>query len=169
MKNDIIHEGMTNEYLIHGLSSLILGGLLGFIHPALFLLILPISIGLFCVSTGIEIDKQGLKMRKYKSIFGLRTGRWVNLKTWKKITLQLSIEHSTGGATTLVGVMPSVGKVRSYDLTLIGENGNKKQFTSFTKYSKALNTVKVLLKIPSVETVNSVEERMKFQRKNRRR
>ncbi len=75
MDDDLItiDEGATYEYLVHGLTVLIIGFILSVFHW--IALIIPIvGIALMASKTGIIVDRKQLKIKKYKTFFSYKFG-----------------------------------------------------------------------------------------------
>jgi len=173
MKTEIIHEGMTMEYIPQGFLIMIVAIAGAFIHPLLGLLIATIGIGVFTISTGIEIDHKNLKMRKYKGILMYRWGKWLPLNEWEQAKLILSIDNKDMpaqivNAIDVVGGARKKSSIRTFDLVVTFKNGTKATINHFLKYSFALKTMQALAKIGELKTMNLIEERLIRQRKTRR-
>ena len=170
MKSERIHEGMTMEYLPHGLGVAILAIAMSFVHPILIIPFGAAAVGVFTIATGIEIDYKNNCIRKYKSVFGYDWGKWKSLDKMVSAELKYYINNKTiGGSVTAVGVLPSSGPAKAFDLVFTNDLDEKDEFNSFTKYSFALKTMMALEKIPSLTVQNHIEAKLARQRQNRRR
>ncbi|MBI3134243.1 MAG: hypothetical protein HYZ14_06145 [Bacteroidetes bacterium] len=171
----IIHEGLTYEYLVPGLFVLILGGAVCFFSSVPGCIILITGILLMLLSTGIEVDAEGEKMRKYKSILRLKFGTWESLKNTVTVELKYNanaVKISGLFVTQPVGltsIFPNPGaSAKTFDLYLADDTGEEKLVNQFLKIGLALKTLKALEQIPHLKIINHFEAMLKVQRKDRR-
>ena len=72
-----IREGLSNHYAIYGTFSLFLAVISFYFSNVLAFIFVIVSLVLFFVLRGIEVDKKQLKYRKYKIVLGFITlGKW---------------------------------------------------------------------------------------------
>lgn len=150
-----IPEGYTYEYLPHGFGIGLLGAILAFfIHP-IFMLLIVVGVAIAAAKAGVEIDSNGMRMRKYYSYIFFKRGEWVDLKTVNKLILTPTT-HNEGGANAM-GL--AKGTVRTFDLFLITDLDEKIHFNDFTKVSAAFKTVDKLQEIRDFELENLVKQK----------
>lgn len=159
------HEGITYEYLVHGVFTFIFGGLLAFFSVFISLPVMAIGIGLMVISTGVDVDHHENKMRKYKSVFGYKWGNWINLSQIKKI--ELIYDFNTGKLPGVLqgNVYPSpmgtpnrAGSLKTFDLYLTYQNNERILLNKFNKAGLALGIMKELQKFSFLEIDNQYEK-----------
>lgn len=150
-----IPEGRTNDYLVHGVCALAAGGLLFLAHWALSVVMLAVAIALFRVSSGIEIDMDGRRVRVYKALGAFRLGAWMRTTTTRTIVIRYTNEaqvmNSRGTSTNVT--------VRTYDLHLVAQDGSSWLFHDFTDYAKARKCAVAMAEGWSLQLTDEVQER----------
>jgi len=120
-----ISEGISNRYLIPGISLLVLGFLLFFLYTVGPILLIIIAIGLLSARTGLLVNTSTPAYKYYSNIFGITFGEWVSLESITDIVLVLNTEQSNADS-----LIPGIGTgrgsfggrtapdVRTYDLKI---------------------------------------------------
>ncbi|MCB9222704.1 MAG: hypothetical protein H6582_00900 [Crocinitomicaceae bacterium] len=179
----IIKEGITYDYLPHGLGTMIVLGAIGFIiHPVLGFFGLAIGITIMGLRAGIEIDTVHKRIRRYHAAFFLRFGKWFDLKhvvggklvynsqsNVQNFTMGEGMTVFSGGmGTTLTGGRR--GTAKTYDLQFEEDTNSKIElYHSFTAMKPAFETVKVLNDLLKLNIENQLLTMQGVLGKNRRR
>lgn len=148
-------EGYTNDFLIHGLFTLIASGIAFLWHWSFTIVLVALSIALFRIRSGIEVDIDGKRARVYKAIAKLKWGSWVDASRFDRIELKYTNESqvmSNRGVETNV-------RVRTYDLHFEGPKGASCLFHEFSDYAKARRCVDVILSNWSMTLTDEIQER----------
>ena len=162
-----ISEGLTYEYLIHGIMIAIAGIFCSFIFNPFCAIAIPIGIIMTMSKTGIEIDSTGKQVRKYVSWVFFKSGNWYDLKQIVKIELRFNTQHSKVTRPLYMNKEDTTAK--TYDLFLIDDVDEEILLNPFTKPGLAFKTIEALKGISDYTVVNHVEGMLKSQRSNRRR
>lgn len=150
-----IPEGRLNDYLVHGFFVAIAGAILFLVHWSLTMVMLLVAIALFRVSSGMEIDPAGKRIRKYKALGKVRSGSWLNIGQYDTLSIRYTNESQTMG-----GRGPELTvRVRTYDLYLIGSNGASQLFHEFTDYAKARKCAEAMARLWSMRLTDEIQER----------
>lgn len=149
-----IPEGNTNEYLVHGVFAIILGGILLLVSWVFTLLLVVLAVVLFRVRSGIEIDLAGRRVRVYRIIGTGKYGSWIDARPYQGIELRYTNESQVmSSRATSTNV-----RVRTYDLTFIGVGGEY-LFHDFTDHAKARKAAVTMAKEWSMTLRDEVGER----------
>jgi len=149
-----IKLGYTFEYFIPGVLLIIIGGVsaLGSIVAAIFLLIPGIS--LLLLQTGIEIDLDKKRVRKYYELFSLRFGSWIMTKKFSILELSPTNESQTmqhrAGQTTV--------ETKTFDVIFVSKSGFSRELNEFKNYNTAYQVFKLIADTFVLESRNGVEE-----------
>ena len=170
-----INEGLTYEYVIHGVVTIIAGLLLLLVSPNLTLIFIIGGIVLLTIKTGIDIDTENQKLRKFKSIPFLKFGEWIDLK--KIILVELKYNANTANTTgppmsffAMGVVMPNAGgTIKTFDLFFQNDVGEEILINQFLKLGPAAKTLKLLEKINHLKIVNHFDAMLQESKKDRRR
>lgn len=118
-------------------------------------MLLIVAVLLMLVKSGIEISIESKRMRVYKSIFKLKVGFWINLKTINKSVLRLTNQShelmSRGGARTYT--------TKTWDLFLIDNSGKAIEFHNFTNRGLTIKTLSALKRHLGIEILDEVKRR----------
>lgn len=147
-----IDEGVSYDYLIHGLVVLIVVVVIGvFIHPLVSLLGLIAGIGMMAMKSGIQINEADKSIRRYSNIFGYKFGQWTSLKNVTSAKLEY---HSESGGRNQISSGIILGTTRTkrnqgaavkcYPLKFYDDVEMENEFHSFLKMKPAFETVKAL-------------------------
>lgn len=152
-----IDEGLTYDYVVHGLVVFLLGVGLCFFHWIPGVIILFTGILLIAAKSGLQIDVQSKKARKYINLIGIKNGAWRSLENFKSGRLEFSKEEaeflSRTGART--------HRVRSFDLILKDDLAEEVAFHQFTSYNPARKFIAVLQKQFGITIYDVMHESMK--------
>lgn len=150
-----IPEGRMNDYLVHGLVTLLAGGILVMVHWTLLVLMVAVAIALFSVRSGIEIDLEGRRARVYKALGGMRFGAWHNLAAYSNIDIRYTNEaqvmNSRGWSTNV--------RVRTYDLHFANNEGADLLFHDFSDHAKARTCAEVMARHWAMAFTDEIQER----------
>ena len=156
MANVDIPEGRTNDFLVHGVFTVIGGAVLFYFdHWILALLCLPLAVALFLVRSGVEIELERREARVYKDFGRFRIGGWIQLEGYTSILLRYTSEQwarPMPAATTGV-------RVRTYDLLFQGSGLPEKLFHEFSTYPLARKAVDVMSKAWDLPVQDEVAEK----------
>lgn len=167
-----IHEGFTNNYLIHGVIGLGIALILLSISLVFGIFAFLLCLIIFMGTNGLEIDLMNKQYRAYGSFLGYKTGTWLSLK--EPVFAQLSISSENryvGGVSGMAGSMvPNRGKLKSltYDISLESKNGKWTTIYSFLDYKMAkiaLKKIEIGLEIPIHD---KVKEKLLINQEKRR-
>lgn len=163
-----INEGQTNNYLVHGVFTLIGGALLIFIHFTLFIPFILIAIALFMSSNGIILDGKKKATMLYSDFFGYKYGKWNKYENIIHAKLILSIERAITNQAMIMGDR-GTSKSMTYDIILTNEFGEDILLYEFLKYSKAQKALVAINKEFNTPIVDKVAEKLMQNRKHPRR
>ena len=141
MANVDIPEGRTNDFLVHGVFTVIGGAVLFYFdHWILGLLCLPLAVALFLVRSGVEIDLERREARVYKETGRFRWGGWMQLDGYTVIRLHLTREsqvmNSRGTSTNVM--------VRTYDVIFQAPRLSDKLVHDFLSYELARKAASIM-------------------------
>lgn len=173
-KTEKIDEGSTYEYLTLGFIIIIVGLACLALHGILTILFLVLGIGVIAISTGIEIDVEHRKIRKYKRLLGFTFGNWMDLRQYLIAELKFNSQYAKARSQPLVLFQPLLGTkevktAKTYDLILTNDMEEKKLFNSFVKVGLALKAIKTLEKMRGLEVINHVDNWVEHRLKTRKR
>jgi len=150
-----IPEGRLNDFLVHGFFVMIAGGVLLLVHWSITLIAIALAVALFRFSSGIQIDPVGKRIRVYKSLGTLRFGDWRSVDGYNAITIRYTNEtQQMGGRGPELTV-----RVRTYDLYVIGRNGDTWLFHEFTEYAKARRSAESMAGLWLMQLNDEIQER----------
>lgn len=168
-----VDEGMTYDYLAHGLGVLVVVGGLGWVvHPLITLLGFVGGIALMVAKGGLHFDLNQKRMRTYTNFIGYKAGQWISLQDVQQAKIQYHNETSRGSLDRVSNTMagnPSTGAVLCYDLCLIKMNGDEQVVHSFTKKKPAFETAKILKESFGIEVENYLLKMQQVLGKSRKR
>jgi hypothetical protein len=177
-KTTAIHEGLTYEYLVPGLFVLLGGGILFVFNTILAIVVVLFGILMMMLSTGLEVDFEHQRIRKYKSILFLKFGEWLYLRNIVQIELRYnsnSVKIKGPAGTNIVPgfglpwIAPNPGAAaKTFDLYLLDDVGEEKLLNQFLKYGLAIKVLNVLEKVSRIKIINHFDTMMKTQRSTRR-
>jgi len=152
-----ISEGLTYEYLPQALGVGLLGVLLtAFLHWACF----PVIMASFLIGasqTGVEINVNSRRMRKYTSWTLFSTGEWIEIDNIS----QIELGYDGHGHTTRAVIAQQHTSAKTFDLKLNFQNGKELLFNQFLKIGLAVKTYDQLTKmLPNVPAYNHVKTRI---------
>jgi hypothetical protein len=165
MSNRIISEGRSYAYLAHALF-LAIGIAIAAVYLPIVLISLVIPVGLFLASTGVEIDINGKRFRRYTKLFGVRRGIWLPADHFVSARL---VEYRSG--KRMLGVKRyGYTSSKTFDILLINRSGEEFELNDFLDYENAVNCLQSLNSL-GLETKNvyAEETARALSRKNRRR
>ncbi|MEO9532731.1 MAG: hypothetical protein ABJG68_17050 [Crocinitomicaceae bacterium] len=175
MKSTIrINEGLTYEYLIHGIMTILGGVIVGFSFFQIPIIGIAIGVtsffaGIFmCISkTGIEINQSKKTVRKYVDWTVFKTGTPHPLDRIIKIELKYNSQHSPTVRPIYMDKGDTTAK--TYDLILTNDLEQTFLLNGFTKVSLALKTFESLDKMTDIPMENKVIDMLKKQKAHRKR
>ncbi len=163
-----IDEGKTYEYVVHGLVIFILGLILLPIHWILTSFVLLISIGLFTIKTGVEINFETNSIRKYSNLLGFKGGKWYDLRRYHAVELRYNSQRLAAGYVNWSGYFsPKPRSIATYDLLLINKQGESLLLNPFLSFSAGDRTTEALKKINGLAVRNFAAERLARQKKKK--
>lgn len=141
----IVDEGYSLQFLVHAFCVFVAGGLLFFLNyyvPVPFFLA---GIGLLLVRSGVEVDNNERKIRKFYSLFHWRNGKWILLAPFDTAQLVFTNEKEEFGDNydpnyihSPEHYLPSTTvRTITFDIFLLGKNVTKMHICEFTEYSHA--------------------------------
>ncbi|MDX1444972.1 hypothetical protein [Lishizhenia sp.] len=140
MKNAIVSEGFSMNYLIPGMIALVGGVICVTFEPMITVIGVPIALFLLLIKTGVEVNFTKSKIRSYKSVFGIKLGLW---NTFEKDTTGIlrytrsAAQMSSRGSSTTV-------RSETFDFNLLDKMGKEIQIHEFTQYQIARKLLKIL-------------------------
>ncbi len=153
-ERSFVKLGFTFEYFMHGVILIVIGLVCYLFNVIFATMILLVGIALLLVRSGIEIDSNFKKVRKYYEFFSLRFGTWVSVEKFQRIELRQTKESQTfvsrSGQKTF--------ETKTYDIVLIDKTGFYIELNDFTNYNVAVETLALISKTFSMESVNQVVE-----------
>jgi hypothetical protein len=169
-----IKEGNTNTFAIPAVGVLIAGLICLLIGPLVGFPIMALGISLFFVKSGMQIDTDGRRYRKYADYFGKKFGTWGTFIPCTKVVLQLSVESQSVGNYFMVGGtgMGANGRTTfksvTYDIMLTDQLGERLIFHEFMKYKAARQAVSAIADALQLEYTDRVAEKLAENRERRR-
>lgn len=168
----IANEGKTLVYLIPGVVIIVISiPFLFFILPIGILLIIG-AISLFTAETGLEIDLNNFKYRRYKSIFNSKSGTWKSFSTPTEFHLILSVESESIRNPYPVGGggwnnSQNINKSITYDLICIDDLSIRHTLFEFLDYDIAKQMTKRLSNLNQFEVVDHIAIKLQENREKR--
>lgn len=155
-------EGRNNNYLVHGVFTTLIIGILSMVTKGLLLPLLLIPIGLFAAKNGLEVDFYKKRYRIFGSFFGFHFGKWYSYQSPTKVILILSSENaSLGGSVVLTGYFPKMSsKSLTYNVLIQTESGNHLLFESLS-YRFAQTIAKSIAKKYEIGLEDKVAEKLR--------
>ncbi|PWL24257.1 MAG: hypothetical protein DCO96_14750 [Fluviicola sp. XM-24bin1] len=170
-----ISEGIVNNFLIPGVFLLIAGlvcvviGVNGSsITLIVGLVIFAVAILLFSASSGLEIDEETSRYRKYGKFGPLVLGEWKNLPQSVEIRIQIHTETASRGGVGALPMPEHKTKSLTYDVIAIDTLDNHVHIFGFFKYADAKTAGKVISEAMEVPLRNKVAEKLAENRARRR-
>lgn len=168
-----ISEGMSFAYLIPGATLIIFGIVGSQLFLPLIVAMLP-GFALCLSSTGVDIDIESKKYRKYIGFVLFKIGTWSSLDSYTVLELKQSTQQYTK-RTFLQSIVAGGGETithRTYDICLSGAAGNTTEVNDFDRYEDAVKCMRTLQKVTKIEPIDhyAIEtarlwERKKFRRR----
>lgn len=162
-----INEGLTYEYVRHGLASFIIGGLLVFLHPIFLIPGFGIGILLILTSTGIEVDLKNNRIRKFKKFLLKASGKtWYDLTEMEAVILRYNANGggSFGNFDFLPVprplILPVPRTAKTFDMFFIIKGSEPIEFNQFNQYSLAVKTIKAIPKLEGLVIVDQFAEKL---------
>jgi hypothetical protein len=153
-----IPEGRLNDYLVHGFFVAVAGAIFYLVHWSITVVMIAISVALFRVSSGVQIDPALKRVRVYKSLGRWRVGQWLRTDPYNAIAIRYTNESQTMG-----GRGPELTvRVRTYDLHLNGPDGASRLFHEFTDYSKARSCAETMARLWAMNISDDIHARRKM-------
>lgn len=150
-----IGEGQTFDLIAHGTVIILVGVPIGmFTYHLIAVIFFFIGILFILMSSGIQLDNEQNRIRKYRSLLGFKFGVWRTLSDVKKIELRYFIEGLSGSSSFLAA--SNTSRVKNFELFLILSNNEEQKFHSFTELKPAYRVMKVLKKEFRIELDNQV-------------
>jgi hypothetical protein len=165
-----INEGLTYDYLLHGLAVIVLGGILIFISGWFFLFGLIIGISLMCAKSGVEVDTESLRIRKFSSFPFFKSGNWISLENITQVDLILNFNQTKVGALQARPVIMSREDrtAKTFDLILINDLEDESTFNQFMSYSLAKKALETISKIDGIHINDRYAKKLAQSIKKRR-
>lgn len=152
--NTTIKFGFTFDFFIPGVLIIILGGISFFADVLIAIAVLFLGISLLLLGSGIEIDPDNNRIRKFYNFFPLRFGSWINTTYFPKVVLKRTNESQTmqsrGGQKTY--------ETKTYDIVFIDNYGAFRELNDFKNYDNAVQMLELISKKLSLECRNEVQE-----------
>lgn len=168
-----VSEGKTLVYLIPGVLIIAVAIPFLFFFWPIALLLLTLAIILFTAETGLEIDLNEMKRRKYKSIFGNKFGIWVDLGEILEFQLKLSVEsESIRNPFPVAGSWNNTSKTQksiTYDLISVDNFSQRKIIYEFLEYKLAKKLLHELNAKGHFETTDYIAIKLEENREKRAR
>lgn len=140
MKNKIVSEGFSMNYLIPAMIALVGGVVCIAFAPMITIFALPLAAFLLLFKTGIEINFNEKKIRSYNAILGLRIGLWTKYEENNTISLRYqrsAAQLMSRGSNTTV-------RAETYDCYLIKGKDKEIRIHEFTNYPTARKLLRIL-------------------------
>jgi hypothetical protein len=163
-----ISEGLTYEYVIHGVFIIFAGILLSIAH-VLFLFVIVIGLMFILVTSGVQIDTKTNRIKKYHTVGPIElkdSGSWIDLKTIVEIKLKYNTNDGNTYRPIYLAKAPST--LTTYDLILTDGFDKKVVLYDFKDMRQALKTMTYLEKNSNCKIVNEVKENIHSKLQSRR-
>lgn len=154
-----INEGYTNNYLVHGVFIIMLSAPLIYFHFLFWVPFLLLAIALFASSNGLLIDFENQRYKRYGSIIGYKTGKWIPMPNIIHAAIIFSVERAKTNQTMIMGERGQ-SKSMTYDIQLTSEFEETTLMYEFLKYTKALKTLTILEKELHIKVTDKVSEKL---------
>lgn len=164
-----ISEGLTYEYVIPGVFIMFLGLLLS-IANVFFILIAIIGLTFIMVSSGVLIDTETKRIKKYHAIGPLdlrKSDNWVSLNQIVEIRLKYNTNEGITYRPIYLAKAPST--LTTFDLILTDEFDRKIFLYDFKDMRQALKTMTQLEKLSNARIINEVKDNIQSKLNNRKR
>lgn len=164
-----ISEGLTYEYVIHGVF-IIFAGLLLSLANVFFILLTGIGLLFILVSSGVQIDTKLNRIKKYHSVGPIElrdSGTWIDLKNIVEIKLKYNTNEGNTYRPIYLAKAPST--LTTYDLILTDKFNKKVVLYDFKDIRQALKTMTHLEKASNCLVKNEVKENIQSKLQNRKR
>jgi hypothetical protein len=170
-----ISEGFVNKYLIPGVF-LIITGLIGIavgsnkqIEVVICgIVLMLIAIALFASTSGLDIDTETKRYRRYGKCGPLVLGDWKPMPNAVELRVQIHAENATIGGWGLMPIPSQTTKSLTYDLVSIDTLNEKVEIYNFSKYRNAKKSGQILAECLEVELKDMIAEKLGRRRSRRR-
>jgi hypothetical protein len=168
-----IKEGNTNTFAIPAVGVLIVGLICLLAGPFIGFPVMLFGVTLFFVKSGMQIDTDGRRYRKYADYLGKKFGAWNTFVPCSKVVLQLSVESQSVANYFMVGGtgMGANGRTTfksvTYDIMLVDQLGERMIFHEFMKYKVAREAVSAIANSLQLEYTDRVAEKLAENRERR--
>lgn len=132
-------EGLTYEYVIHGVFLVTGGFVFSAIHP-LFLIVVILGVSLILIRSTIEIDTVNMQFRKVLSVGLFKKGKWYKLENFTKIKLSYNSQSHPTYRPIYLNKSPST--LRTFDLIFEDKANKFYLFNDFTDLNLATKVLK---------------------------
>ena len=167
-----VSEGKSMIYLIPGIFLIVVAIAFFYFLPILSIILLASAIILFLAETGLEIDVEQMRYRRYKSLFGTKFGLWkimlnvvefhitlaVESKTYRTIPYQTNAAWSSRSSTS---------RSISYDLSYVDELNLNTIVFEFQEYKLCTAIAKQLRQYSNYEVIDHVAIKLEENRQKR--
>lgn len=163
-----ISEGLTFEYVIHGVF-IIFAGILLMLVSVFFILVIGIGLLFILVSSGVIIDTKLNRIKKFHSIGPIElrdSGNWIDLSNILEIKLKYNTNEGATYRPIYLAKAPST--LTTFDLILTDEFNHKIVVYDFKDMRLALKTMSKLEQISNFNIVNEVKENIQSKLQIRR-
>lgn len=152
--NTTIKLGFTFDYFIPGVLLIIIGGVTYFANFIVATSILLLGISLIVLRSGIEIDPNKKRVRRFYELLSIRFGGWIGMKNFEKVELKFTNESQTlvsrGGQRTY--------ETKTYDIVFVDHSGFSRELNDFRNYNVAVQTLDLISKTFSLKSTNEIAE-----------
>nr|WP_294859874.1 hypothetical protein [uncultured Fluviicola sp.] len=158
----VISEGKTMTYLI----PIVFCGIAALVSFMLFfpfgILLTSICILLGLTEIGLEFNLETMQYRKFKSLFGSAWGKWSKVPDLDSFHLRLSVENTTyrrfvqSTSPSFYGGSSASSKSITYDMMARTKNDQWVIIYEFPSYKMALQLVKKMRELESVEVTDHI-------------
>ena len=154
MKNAVISEGFSMNYLIPGMIALVGGVILVTFEPMITVIGVTIALFLLFIKTGVEVNFTKGKIRSYKTVFGIKLGFWKTIEKNTtgilRYTRSAAQMNSRGSSTTV--------RSETFDFNLFVEIGKEIHIHEFTQYKTARKLLKILEAYTDLNIIDAYRE-----------
>ena len=152
--NTFIRLGFTFDYFVPGVLLIIIGGVCFFANSFIAFFILIFGITLLLLRSGIEIDPDKKRVRKFYDFFSVRFGMWIYSMNFSKVELS-----PTNESQTMLGRSGEMTyETKTYDILFIDDSGSSKELNDFKSYDTAVHVLDQISLILKLESINEVAE-----------
>jgi hypothetical protein len=169
-------EGFANNYLIPGVFLVIAGIIFimvgrndGFISLTIGISLLFLAIVLFASTSGLELDLESLRYRKYGKFGPLVIGDWKRLPKVTLVRIQIHSETASRPAGGVFPILSASTKSLTYDVIVFDRMQESTEIYNFLKYRDAKKVGRLLAESLEVNLNDIVAEKLAKNRSRRRR